>query len=39
MAHSPATKAIAAGRVKNDAVDARTLAHLSPAARRLDRPT
>jgi hypothetical protein len=28
MAHPLATKAIAAGRVKNDAVDARTLAHL-----------
>ena len=28
MAHPLATKAISAGRVKNDAVDARTLAHL-----------
>ena len=28
MAHPLATKAIAAGRVKNDSVDARTLAHL-----------
>jgi transposase len=28
MAHPLATKAIASGRVKNDAVDARTLAHL-----------
>jgi transposase len=28
MAHPLATRAIAAGRVKNDAVDARTLAHL-----------
>jgi transposase len=28
MAHPLATKAIAAGRVKNDAIDARTLAHL-----------
>jgi hypothetical protein len=28
VAHPLATKAIAAGRVKNDAVDARTLAHL-----------
>jgi len=28
MAHPLATKAIAAGRVKNDAVDARTMAHL-----------
>ena len=28
MAHPLATKAIGAGRVKNDAIDARTLAHL-----------
>ena len=28
MAHPLATKAISSGRVKNDAVDARTLAHL-----------
>lgn len=28
MAHPLATKAISAGRVKNDSVDARTLAHL-----------
>jgi transposase len=28
MAHPLATKAIGAGRVKNDAVDAATLAHL-----------
>jgi hypothetical protein len=42
MAHPLATKAISAARVTNDAVDAKTLAHLlrtQPAGRGLDRPT
>jgi hypothetical protein len=42
MAHPLATKAISAARVKNDAVDARTLAHLlrtNLLPRGLDRPT